>query len=637
VGMKLPRLLLALLFPAPIFAQQTPAPAPAPAEDPAAYAKEHYTKREVKIPMRDGVELFAAVYSPKDAGAKGAQAYPILLCRTPYSVGPYGADSFKSTIGPSDLAMKEGFIVAYEDVRGCYMSGGEFVDVRPQIEGKKDKQFDESSDTFDTIDWLVKNVAGNNARVGMWGISYPGFYAAAGMIDAHPSLVAVSPQAPIADWWYDDFHHCGAFFLPHAFNFLSGFGRPRPQPTTERKSRFDHGTRDGYDFFLHVGPLSEANQRWFQGEVKFWDDLVQHPNYDEFWKARNLQPHLKHVAPAVLTVGGWFDAEDLYGALHIYSATEAQNPGVQNSIVMGPWVHGGWSRSDGDRVGNVGFGDKTGPYYREKIELAFFNRNLKKKDDGHAVEATMFETGTNKWREFDAWPPKERVQRSLRFAAGGKLVVEKADAKAPAEKGYDEFVSDPLRPVPFTAAVAIGMTREYMSDDQRFATRRPDVLSWQTDVLTENLTLAGPLDAQLWVSTDKSDCDWIVKLIDVFPGDEKSPDWINPMENSSGYQMMVRSEVMRGRFRDGSSEPKAFEPNVPVLVRVPLQDVLHTFQKGHRLMVQVQSTWFPLVDRNPQVFLPNMYAAKESDCVKAVHRVWREGEKSSRVLVGTLP
>jgi hypothetical protein len=631
--MKPLRLLLALCVSVPVSAQQPAAPAP----DPAAYAKEHFTKREVRIPMRDGVELFAAVYSPKDAGAQGAPTYPILLCRTPYSVGPYGPDAFKTTIGPSELAMKEGFIVAYEDVRGRYMSGGEFEDMRPIVENKTGRQTDEASDTWDTIDWLVKNTPGNNTRVGMWGISYPGFYAAAGMIDAHPNLAAVSPQAPIADWWYDDFHHNGAFFLPHAFNFLSGFGRPRPKPTTEGLPGIDHGTRDGYDFFLHVGPLAEANKRWFRGEVRFWDELVEHPNYDEFWKARNLQPHLKHVAPAVLTVGGWFDAEDLYGALHVYQATEEQNPGVDNMIVMGPWAHGGWSRSDGDRLGNVGFGDKTGPYYREKIELAFFNRNLKSKFDGLPAEATMFETGTNRWRQFESWPPKAREWRFLRFGAGGKLVIEKVDAQAPAQKGCDEFVSDPLHPVPFTEAVAIGMTREYMTDDQRFASRRPDVLSWQTDVLSENLTLAGPLDAQLWVSTDHTDCDWIVKLVDVFPGDAQSPEWIDPRENSSGYQMMVRSEVMRGRFRDGYTEPKAFEPNVPVLVRVPLQDVLHTFQKGHRVLVQVQSTWFPLVDRNPQVYLPNMYEAKESDCVKAVHRVWREGQKSSRVLVGVLP
>ncbi|MBK7642836.1 MAG: CocE/NonD family hydrolase [Planctomycetes bacterium] len=632
--MKTPRSLLALLLCVPAFAQQ--ARAPAPLAVPAAYAKEHYTKREVRIPMRDGVELFAAVYSPKDAGAQGALAYPILLCRTPYNVGPYGPDAFKTTIGPSDLAMQAGFIVAYEDVRGCYMSGGEFEDMRPHLEGKTGKQTDESSDAWDTIDWLVKNVPGNNARVGMWGISYPGFYASAGMIDAHPQLVAVSPQAPIADWWYDDFHHNGAFFLPHAFNFLAGFGRPRPVPVTERHSNFSHGTPDGYEFFLHVGPLSEANQRWFHGEVGFWEQFVKHPNYDEFWAARNLQPHLQHVAPAVLTVGGWFDAEDLYGALHTYAAAEAHNPGISNKIVMGPWQHGGWSRVDGDRLGNVDFGAKTSLYYREKLELAFFERELKGKPGVEIAEATMFETGTNRWRTFDAWPPKGLEARCLRFEAGGKLSIEPREAPAPSEGGFDEFTSDPLHPVPFTESIAIGMTREYMTDDQRFASRRPDVQSWQTEVLTEDLTLAGPLDAQLWVSTDHTDCDWIVKLVDVFPADAKSPEWIDPSEKAGGYQMMVRSEVMRGRFRDGPSQPKAFEPGVPVQVRVPLQDVLHTFQKGHRVMVQVQSTWFPLVDRNPQVFLANMYESKESDCVKSVHRVWRASGKSSRVRFGLL-
>ena len=608
-----------------------------PPADPAAWAREHYSKREVRIPMRDGVELFCAVYSPRDAGRPGSPAYPILLCRTPYSVGPYGPEAFKSTIGPSDCAMRAGYIVAYEDVRGCYMSGGTFEDVRPIVEGKSPTQSDESTDAWDTIDWLLKNVPGNNARVGMWGISYPGFYAAAGMIDAHPNLAAVSPQAPIADWWFDDFHHNGAFFLPHAFNFLAGFGRPRPVPVTERHGGFDHGTKDGYEFFLGLGPLSEVNERWFHGEVAFWDQFVRHPDYDEFWQARNLQPHLKRCAPAVLTVGGWFDAEDLYGALHVYQSVERQNPGIVNCVVMGPWQHGGWARVDGDRLGNVSFGEKTSLHYREKLELGFFERFLRGRGEGEPAEATMFETGTNRWRSFESWPPVARTMRALAFGPGGSLAIESLDARSLPAQASDEFVSDPAHPVPFTDSIAIGMTREYMTDDQRFAARRPDVLSYRTDPLAQDTTLAGPLEAELWVATDHDDSDWIVKLIDVFPGDVPSPDWIDPSESSSGYQMMVRSEVMRGRFRDGYSKPKPFVPNEPTLVRVPLQDVLHTFRRGHRVMIQVQSSWFPLVDRNPQKYLANPYAARPEDCVRATHRVFREAKHGSRVLVGVLP
>lgn len=604
----------------------TPAPPPTPAEELAAYVAANYTKRELRAPMRDGVELFTAVYTPKDT----SRTYPMLLRRTPYSCAPYGADRFPGALGPSAPFARAGYIFVYQDVRGAFMSGGEFVDVRPHRAVKTGPQdIDESTDTFDTIEYLLKEVPHHNGRVGLYGISYPGFYAAAGMIDAHPALRAVSPQAPIADWFFDDFHHHGAFFLPHSFNFFASFGLARPEPRTTFNPPFKHGTPDGYQFFLDVGPVKNLEREHLQGRVKFWTEAAAHPNYDEYWKARDLLPHLKKVAPAVLTVGGWFDAEDLYGPLHVYAAVERQNPGVENMLVMGPWGHGGWSRTDGDRLGDVAFGSKTSKHYQDTIELPFFEHHLKDAPAHGIAEASVFETGINRWRGFPAWPPPARA-RTLYFAPGEALVGEApGDAAA-----FDEFVSDPRRPVPFTQDIAVGMTKEYMTEDQRFAARRPDVLVYQTPPLTEDLTVAGPISAELWVSTTGSDADWIVKLIDVLPPDTPEPEGARRGVKLGGYQMMVRSEAFRGRFRDGYEVPRPFVPGQPTKVVVPLQDVMHTFQRGHRVMIQVQSTWFPLVDRNPQRFVANIFAADEQDFQRATHRVHRARARASRV---TLP
>ena len=601
---------------------------------PSAVADLKYTKREVRIPMRDNVLLFTAIYEPE--GATGD--LPILLCRTPYSVAPYGEGRLKDTIGPSELFEASGWIVAYQDVRGCYMSKGQFVDVRPHVPHVPDvktcKAIDEATDAYDTIEWLVANVARNNGKVGMWGISYPGFYAAAGMVDAHPALAAVSPQAPIGDWWFDDFHHHGALFLPHAFNFLSGFGRARPEPTTSRSgARFEHGTKDGYAFFLRMGPLANANEQYFKGEIAFWNELVAHPNYDSFWEERNLLPDLKRVAPAVMTVGGWYDAEDLYGALNVYRSIEEQNAGITNVLVMGPWAHGGWARGNGDALGIARFGAKTSEHYREKVELAFFERELKGKEREKLPEATVFETGANRWRAFDAWPPKAAVEKRLVLHPHGRLAFDAPAGSA----SFDEFTSDPNEPVPYTEAIAIGMTREYMTDDQRFADRRPDVVSYQTEPLEEAVTLAGPIFAELLVSTTGTDSDWIVKLVDVLPDDAPDPRGLEAGMHMSGAQLMVRSEVLRGRFRESYATPKPFVPGEPTRVTVPLQDVLHTFEKGHRIMLQVQCTWFPLVDRNPQTFVPNIFLAKPEDFVKATQRVYFGGDQGSSIRVGVLP
>jgi hypothetical protein len=611
-------------------AVQTAAVTERTARESDEYVRTHYVKHEYMIPMRDGVKLFTAVYTPKDA----SQAYPILMFRTPYSTSPYGEDAYRRQLGSGATMTREGFIFVYQDVRGRFMSEGEFNNMTPHIDVKRSPaDVDESTDTYDTIEWLLANVENHNGRVGQWGISYPGFYTAAGMIDAHPALVAASPQAPIADWWYDDFHHHGAFFLPHTFNFFASFGRARPAPTKEWGKRFEHGTPDGYQFFMELGPLRNVEEKYFKGEIAFWTESIKHPDYDDFWQSRNILPHLRNVPPAVMTVGGWFDAEDLYGPLKIYRSVEEKNPGVFNILVMGPWAHGAWSRSGGDHLGHVHFGSKTSDFYQENIELPFFRHFLKGEGELDLPEAYVFETGANRWHTFANWPPAGLEERKLFAQAGGGLSF-----TAPtAENGFDEFISDPSKPVPYTEAVSKGMTREYMTDDQRFAARRPDVLVYQTDVLDEDVTLAGPVIADLWVSTTGTDADWVVKIIDVHPPDAPDYEGIPKGMHMGNYHMMVRSEVIRGRFRNGHEHPEPFVAAAPTNVRFELQDLLHTFQKGHRIQVQIQSTWFPLVDRNPQKFVPNIFEAHESDFIVATHRVFRDAGRPTSLIVGILP
>ncbi len=587
-----------------------------------------FTKYEYRIPMRDGKKLFTAVYVPKD----DSQTYPILMKRTPYNVKPYGVDQYPSELGPSPLFAKDGYIFVYQDVRGRWMSEGDMINMRPHLTKKGPQDFDESTDTWDTIDWLVKYVPHNNGKVGQWGVSYPGFYTAAGMIDAHPALKAASPQAPINDWFVgDDWHHNGALMLPHFFNFIVKFGRPRPEPTKKFDVPFDHDTPDGYDFFLRMGPLANANTNYFKDDVAFWKEALSHETYDAFWKARNLRPHLKNIKPAVLTVGGWFDAENLFGALETYKAVEANSPGASNSIVMGPWLHGGWSKSDGDGLGDIRFGSKTGAYYRETIEFPFFQFHLKGKGDGKFPEAWMFETGTNQWRKYDTWPPKNAKPKTLSFHPNGKLSLD-GPPNSSAAGEYDEYISDPAKPVPFIDKTVIGMAAEYMVSDQRFASRRTDVLTFTTDVLTADTTLVGKIGAELHVSTTGTDSDWIVKLIDVYPDD--FPD-LNPNPTGvkmGGYQQLIRGDVIRGKFRNSLEKPEPFKPGEPTAIRFAIPDINHTFRPGHRIMVQIQSTWFPLVDRNPQTFT-NIPTAKATDFQKATQRVYFSTERPSRLNV----
>lgn len=588
------------------------------------FIRQNYDKTEKYIPMRDGIKLFTAIYTPKDKSKK----YPIMMNRTPYTISPYGEDQYKNDLGPSMLFAKEGYIFVYQDVRGRWMSEGEFKDVRPHNPSKKSKKdIDESSDTYDTIDWLVKNLPNDNGKVGIYGISYPGFYSTASLPGAHPALKAVSPQAPVTDWFIgDDFHHNGAFFMMDAFGFYSSFGVPRPKPITPDKGpkAFQYPVNDNYQFFLDLGPLKNVKAKYFGDSIKFWNDLMAHETYDEFWKQRNIRPHLTNVKPATMVVGGFFDAEDTFGALATYEAIEKQNPKNKNMLVMGPWFHGGWSRGTGAMFGDIKFDQPTSTYYQQNVEFPFFQNLLQDKPSANLPEAMIFETGSNQWRRYDTWPPKSTVQKNLYFHADGKLSF-----TAPTENGsYDEYVSDPSNPVPYADGVHLRRTREYMIDDQRFASRRPDVMVYQTDILTEDIALAGPLLANLMVSTTGTDADYVVKLIDVYPDDypnnEPNPDNVE----MGGYQLLIRGEVMRGKFRNSFEKPEPFVPNQITQVKYTLPDVAHTFRKGHRMMIQVQNSWFPLVDLNPQKFL-NIYEADEKDFQKAMHRIYHDGKNPS--------
>ena len=597
--------------------------------DLAEYIRANYTKREVRIPMRDGVTLFAAVYTPADASP--SHTYPILMTRTPYSSGPYGEDAFPEKLGPSVEFAAERYIFVSTDVRGRFMSEGEFVNMRPVIENKEPDDIDETTDTWDTVEWLVQNVANNNGKVGIWGNSYPGFYTATGIIDTHPAIKAAMPSAPIADWYFDDMHHHGAFSLNLAFSFFSSFGVEREGLVTEWPKRFDFGTPDGYRFFLDLGPLSNVNREHFHGEVPFWSAIVAHPDYDEFWASRSTLTHLQNITCAVMVVGGLFDAEDLYGIFHTYAAIEALNPEISNTFVLGPWSHGAWLRRDGRSLGGADFGFATAEDFRERLLLPFFAHFLKGADAPEMPEALVFETGINRWRPFGQWPPADLAMEPLYLGAGGSLSWEPPTRS---DDPYDEFISDPAKPVPYTAAITTRWHAEYMTEDQRFASRRPDVLVYRSEPLAENLTIAGPMQVQLQVSTTGSDADWMVKLIDEFPGRLPGFDKDSDEEDLGHTERLIRSEMFRGRYREGYGDPVPFEPGKVTRVDFPLQGVLHTFKKGHRIVIQVQSSLFPFFDRNPQTFVPNIFRAKEDDYVAATHRIYHTPDRPSAIWVG---
>jgi len=579
----------------------------------SAYVREHYEKTEQLIPMRDGTKLFTAIYTPKDQTKK----YPVLLNRTPYTVAPYGADEYKKSLGNFPAEMREGFIFVYQDVRGKWMSEGEFEDVRPVNKTKNKKAIDESTDTYDTLEWLAKNMKNYNQKAGIYGISYPGFYSTMSLVNSHPTLKAVSPQAPVTNWFLgDDFHHNGVLFLNDSFKFMSSFGVKRPQPITPDKGpkSLEYPIKDNYRFYLEGGSVKELKDKYFQDNIKFYNDLFAHPDYDQFWQDRNPLPHLTNVKPAVMTVGGFFDAEDVYGAFETYKAIEKQNPNATNILVAGPWFHGGWVRSKADTFGDMQFGTPTGEYYQQQIELPFFNYYLKDKGNFKPTEAQIFITGSNEWKQFDTWPPKNVTTQKMYLQANGKISFQQTN-----NTSFDEYVADPNNPVPYQGGVLESRPREYMVDDQRFASTRPDVMVYQTDILTEDMTITGPIINHLFVSSTGTDADYVVKLIDVFP--EDTPKYNGKL--MAGYQNLIRAEIMRGKYRNSFEKPEAMVPNLKTNVTYSMPDVGHTFKKGHRIMIQVQNTWFPLADRNPQQFM-NVYEATAKDFLKQTQRIYHD-------------
>ena len=606
--------------------------------------KEHYTKFEHFIPMRDGKKLFTSIYVPKDS----SHSFPFLMMRTPYGVAPYGVDQFRPRIGPTEAFDKAGYIFVLQDVRGRYLSEGTFVEMRPHIDNPKSSaDVDESTDTYDTIEWLLKHVPNHNGKAGIWGISYPGFFTSASIIDSHPALKAASPEAPMTDLFMgDDAYHGGAFMLQANFGFYNFF-KPRAEPGLPPRTReaFDWGAADGYDFFLKMGPLANADKLYFKGKNFLWNDQVSHNTYDSYWQARDLSRHMKNIKCAVLVVGGWFDAEDLAGPFRTYEAVRKNNPGVYSGLVIGPWSHGGWGRLEGQRFGRVTFNAKTGEYYRTHIILPFFEQHLKGKADAKLQAATVFETGTNVWRQYASWPPANSEKRTLYFHADGKLSFA---APTKNEQAFDEYVSDPRKPVPYISYAATSVPQEYMASDQRFAAKRPDVLVFQTETLAADVTIAGPVWPRLHVSTSGTDSDFVVKLIDVYPADyqpiqpnqpdarQQQTDVSLPVESMNDYQQLVRGEPFRGKFRKSFEHPEPFVPDQVTPVNFEMPDVNHTFRRGHRIMVHVQSSWFPLVDLNPQTFV-NIPDASPSDFKKAQQRIYRSQSTPSGVVVSVLP
>lgn len=589
------------------------------------YFKEHYTKKEVYISMRDGVKLFTAIYTPKD----NIEKHAFLMTRTPYSCSPYGEDKYASIwSGYRAAYVKENYIFVMQDVRGRYMSEGVFEDVRPFTKNKRGIEIDEASDTYDALNWLVKNVENNNGNVGIFGTSYPGFYSTEAALSGHPALKAVSPQAPVTDWFIgDDFHHNGAFFAMDGFGFYSTFGKPHPKPTQGYGTGYNFTVKDNYKFYVENG--TPKNLAKIIGDsIKFWHQMMEHPNYDAWWQARNARNGLYNVKPAMLWVGGLFDAEDCWGAWNAYKACEKQSPQTNSSIVMGPWYHGQWS-NEGSFLGNARFGSNTSEYYQTNIEVPFFNYHLKGKGNvADIAEANIFFTGENEWKKLKQWPPVEVENKNLFIDPNGLLTFndfsKQLDYPYQMSKGISEYVSDPAHPVPYTEDVHNQRTREYMTDDQRFAERRPDVLTFKTTILENDVTIAGAVIADIATSISTTDADFVVKIIDVFPDDFAYPGGTKgngkeyPM---GGYEMLVRGEIMRGKYRNSFEKPTPFVPNKITNVKYALPDIAHTFKKGHRIMIQIQNSWFPLADRNPQQFL-NIYKAEEKDYIKSNIKIY---------------
>lgn len=603
-----------LLFPVWLFAQEF---------SDTAYVRLHYVKHEYRIPMRDGVRLFTAVYEPRDT----SRTYPFLINRTCYSVAPYGPDAYPGLLGPSPEFEREGFIFVYQDVRGKHRSEGHWEEIQPFIPHKQAGETDEASDTYDTMDWLLKHIPGHNGKAGVWGISYPGFFATEAALSGHPAIKAVSPQAPVTNWFLgDDTHHNGAFFLQDEFDFDYWFYNSTNGPLKGKMPPFSAQYADNYAFFLKMGTVAAVNRLYYHHLVPFWDTVLMHPDYDSWWQARDARQYLRDIKPATLLVGGWYDAEDQWGTVETYQAIERQNHENRNSLVMGPWYHGGWASPEMDHLGDIGFGANTSGWFQRFVEFPFFMHYLKGTPLAPLPEALLFDVGARRWLSFDRWPATAIRKEKLYFRGGDSLSF---SPPGPGE-GSSAYLSDPAHPVPYQGGVRSDRGVTYMDADQRFASRRPDVLSFSTSVLDTAVTLAGTLQADLYVSTTGTDADFVVKLIDVYP-DTATADSPGP-----GYQALVRAEVMRGKYRQSFSRPEPFVPGRPTLVRFHVPDMLYTFGKGHRIMIQVQSSWFPLVDRNPQVF-ENIYEARPGDFRRATIRLYHTSTMASCLETGVLP
>lgn len=618
-----------------------------PPTPPKPQIREQYTKYEYQIPMRDGTRLFTVVYVPKDS----SKSYPFLVNRSPYGSGVYeggqthyGVDFYPQSLGPSKEFDQSGYIFVKQDVRGRYMSEGVWQEMTPHV--KTDRiagEGVESQDMHDTVEWLLKNVKGNNGKVGIWGISYPGFYTSASVIDSHPAIKAASPQAPVTDLFMgDDSYHGGAFMLAANFGFYASFTiEKNPTSLPKRWEEFDFGTSDGYQYFLKHMSLKNITAQLSDKQRQLLMPTIEHNSYDDFWKRRNIAPHLKNIKAAVLTVGGWYDAEDPQGPLTTYHSIKSNNKGFYNGLVMGPWSHGGWGGADGKSLGHVSFDVKTGEYYRKNIVFPFFEQHLKGVAGKSLPEVMVFETGTNVWREYPSWPPQQAQKLTLYFGNDGSLSWKEPQTEF---NTFDEYISDPKKPVPFISYAATGVPREYVISDQRFASTRPDVLVYQTEPLDEDVTIVGPVNPRLFVSTSGTDADWVVKLIDVYPSEypdrqatrDRASDVPPPVMNMAGYQQLVRGEPLRGKFRNSFEKPEAFVPGKVAAISYNMPDIHHTFRRGHRIMVQVQSSWFPLVDLNPQKFM-DIPKANPEDFQKATQRVYRSPGQYSGIAVQVLP
>jgi putative CocE/NonD family hydrolase len=588
--------LLLLLFTTSVFAQEKVAPS--------------FERKTEMIPMRDGTKLYTVIHTPKDQ----KESLPIIMQRTPYGVD--GRSPMQAYL--RNLA-DEGYIFVFQDIRGRFKSEGTFDMVRAPRDKSVEKSFDESSDTYDTIEWLTKNLPNNNGRVGILGISYDGWLSTMALIDPHPALHASSPQAPVADMFLgDDFHHNGAFRLSYGFEYVA------LMETNNKTSNFKFDKADTYEWYLKLGPLGNVNAKHFKDKMPTWNNFVKHPNYDSFWQKQAAAKYLNEVKVPTLTVGGWWDQEDFYGPLKTYAALEKHDTKSLNFRVIGPWNHGGWAGGNGDTLGPVKFNSPTAKYYREEVQAPFFAKYLKDKTGFNVEETLTFQTGSNRWQRHSQWPPKEAVAKKLYFREDGKLSFDAPTADA----GHDTYISDPNKPVPYRQrpiqpTYGAGSTwTTWLTQDQRFVHNRPDVLAYETEPLESDVTLTGTVLAKLFAATTGSDSDWVVKLIDVYPDDYQE-------RAMAGYQLMVANDVFRGRFRESFENPKAIEPGKVNEYTINLHSLNHCFKKGHKIMVQVQSTWFPLIDRNPQTFVPNIFEATEKDYQSATQSIHRSSKSAS--------